>query len=237
MAAGIEIYNDYGVPQLLNDRGINLVYVTHGTMSVGSNTGAAGVAGNVGLNSSPYPYIVFIRCNSGSAYAFGSTAGWSWHMSQGTTSFQYWIYGRPSAAGNCGFQVWNADGTMQWDASQRPLNMYGAVNMAGATAPSVGSETNTANNIGTLTFNGWNNAAYCMSDMGPALDIYTYMGGGNTIRANMRFCAHISTPNATQVQLVYTRVRSNRSNSLGSNTSSSSSRSQLPSFLIASNTF
>lgn len=237
MAAGIEIYNDYGVPQLLNDRGINLVYVTHGTMSVGSNTSASGVGGRVSLPTAPYPYIVFIRCNSGSAYAFGSTQSWFWHMSQGTTSFQYWVYGRPTASGNCGFQVWNADGTMQWDASQRPLNMYGLVNMDGAVPPQQNSETSTTNNLGTLTFNGWNNAAYCMSNMAPVLDIYTYTGGGNVIRANMRYAAHISTPNATQVQLVYTRVASNRSNSLGSNTSSSAFRSSLPSFLLASNTF
>lgn len=235
MPVGLEVYNDGQSPQLINTQGFNFIAITSGTVSVPSNTIATGQTGFVALPAASTPYLVFIRC-SGLAHAFGSTNRFSWVMAQGTTSFQYWVYGRPSASGNVGMQVFNPDGSLQWDCTQRPLQILGIVNKGSGSTPPIGQ----FDNRNVVTGPGWGglptNAAFLMSDYGYSIDVYVYTGGGNTIRGNMRFYPFISTPDANTLYLHYGRRRNNIT-SPGSNARYQGWTGNLPSFLIMASTW
>ncbi|MCU1118289.1 hypothetical protein ACSLC0_12395 [Stenotrophomonas muris] len=236
MSVGLEVTNDSGVPVLVNAHSFVFFSIAKGTQSIATNTSAYGASGFVSLPAQSVPYLVFIRCNGGSAQVMSALNGFYWSMGQGTTSFEWWAWGRAVNSGSTGMQVYNADGSIQWDMSNRPLRIAGLVDKSGGSVPGF-TEMSTENVRQGPLFNGpGENLAYLMSDIGLCHDIYAYYGSGPTIRGNMRYQPYINTPNASQVRLNYCRRRENRQRSL-SGASYQSFTGQLPNFLIAAHTY
>ncbi|MCW2066024.1 MULTISPECIES: hypothetical protein [Stenotrophomonas] len=236
MSVGLEVTNDSGVPVLVNAHSFVFFAIAKGTQAVASNPSVYGVGGYVSLPPQSVPYLVFIRCNGGSAQVASSTNGFSWNMAQGTTSFDWWAWGRATVSGSTGMQVFNPDGSIQWDMSNRPLRIAGLVDKSGASVPSF-TEMSTDNLRQGPLFNGpGENLAYLMSDIGLCHDIYAFHGSGPTLRGNMRYQPFINTPNSSQLRLNYCRRRENRPRSLNG-ASYQSFAGQLPNFLIAAHTY
>lgn len=205
--------------------------ITKGRYEVSSNTDPSGMSGFISLPTQVLPYLVFVRCSQTGANAFAANNGFSWRMAQGTTAFDWWAWGQVPSPGNSGMQVFNADGTIQWDMSNRPLKML-PISMAGASSPSF-SELSTENTwAGSHLTSPEDNLAYLLSDLGRCHDIYAYSGSGSTVRANMRYQPMISTPTSNGVNINYGRVRPNRANSL-SGASYQSFSSVLPQYVLA----
>lgn len=232
MTVGLEVVNDNGLPVLVNAHSYVFFASGKNTVSIGSNTDPFGTTGRVTLPAQSVPYLVFIRCNGGSTIITTSVNGFDWTMAQGTTSFEWWAWGRAVPSGNVGMQVFNPDGSIQWDLTNRPLCIVGMVNKAGGAVPSF-TEAAVDNVRAGPVFNGpGSNLAYMLSDVGTCYDLYSYSGSGGSIRANMRFYPGISTPNASQIQLNYIRRRANRNRPLVG-ASYSSFLGQLPNFILA----
>ncbi|WMJ71323.1 hypothetical protein [Stenotrophomonas sp. 24(2023)] len=236
MSVGLEVINDSGVPVLVNAHAFAFFAAGKGVQSIGSNTSPLGESGSVSLPQQSVPYLVFIRCNGGSTRISSGNAGFSWNMAQGTTSFEWWAWGRAVPSNRVGMQVVNADGSLQWDMSSRPLRMAGLVNMSGARAP-IPSETSNDNIlVGDLVNGPGNNLAYLLSDVGLCHDVYAVQGGGPTIRTNMRYMAAISTPTASHLRVNFCRRAANRQRSL-SGASYQTFASRLPSYVLAAYTY
>lgn len=236
MTVGLEVTNDSGVPVLVNSHAMAFFAAGKGVESIGSNTSPLGQSGSVTLPRQSVPYLVFIRCNNGSTRIGTGTDGFGWNMAQGTTSFEWWAWGRAAPSTNVGMQVYNADGSVQWDMSSRPLRMAGLVDMTGARPP-VPSEMSNENILtGDLVNGPGDNLAYLLSDIGMCHDVYAMPSGNPTIRTNMRYMAAISTPTASQLRINFCRRAANRQRSL-SGASYQTFASRLPSFVLASYTY
>jgi len=232
MTVGLEVTNDSGVPVLVNSHAMAFFAAGKGVESIGSNTSPLGQSGSVTLPRQSVPYLVFIRCNNGSTRIGTGTDGFGWNMAQGTTSFEWWAWGRAAPSTNVGMQVYNADGSVQWDMSSRPLRMAGLVDMTGARPP-VPSEMSNENILtGDLVNGPGDNLAYLLSDIGMCHDVYAMPSGNPTIRTNMRYMAAISTPTASQLRINFCRRAANRQRSL-SGASYQTFASRLPSFVLA----
>lgn len=231
MPVGLEVTNESGIPQIINLRSFQMFAITKGTYQVLENNNPSGMSGTISLPNQALPYLVFIRCSQTGASAFASNTGFVWRMAQGTTSFDWWAWGQVPVPGNSGMQVFNADGTIQWDMSNRPLKML-PIDKGSAAGPSFTelSPENTWN--GPHLNSPKDNLAYLLSDLGRCHDIYAYSGSGSTIRANMRYQPMISTPTSNGVNINYARVRENRRNSL-SGASYQSFSSTLPQYILA----
>ncbi|MEN5003578.1 hypothetical protein [Stenotrophomonas indicatrix] len=236
MNVGLEVTNDSGVPVLVNSHAMAFFAAGKGVESIGSNTSPLGQSGSVTLPRQSVPYLVFIRCNNGSTRIGTGTDGFGWNMAQGTTSFEWWAWGRAAPSTNVGMQVYNADGSVQWDMSSRPLRMAGLVDMTGARPP-VPSEMSNENILtGDLVNGPGDNLAYLLSDIGMCHDVYAMPSGNPTIRTNMRYMAAISTPTASQLRINFCRRAANRQRSL-SGASYQTFASRLPSFVLAAYTY
>lgn len=236
MTVGLEVTNDSGVPVLVNARALAFFAAGKGVETIGSNTSPLGQNGSVSLPAQSVPYLVFIRCNGGSTRISAGTAGFGWNMAQGTTSFEWWAWGHAVPSNNTGMQVYNADGSLQWDMSSRPLRMAGLVDTTGARPP-LPSETSNENILTGDLINGpGDNLAYLLSDIGLCHDVYAMPSGNPTIRTNMRYSAAISTPNASQMRVNFTRRAANRQRAL-SGASYQTFASRLPSFVLAAYTY
>lgn len=236
MTVGLEVTNDSGVPVLVNSHALAFFAAGKGVESIGSNTSPLGQSGSVTLPRQSVPYLVFIRCNNGSTRIGTGIDGFGWNMAQGTTSFEWWAWGRAAPSTNVGMQVYNADGSVQWDMSSRPLRMAGLVDMTGARPP-VPSEMSNENILTGDAVNGpGDNLAYLLSDIGMCHDVYAMPSGNPTIRTNMRYMAAISTPSASQLRINFCRRAANRQRSL-SGASYQTFASRLPSFVLAAYTY
>jgi len=236
MTVGLEVTNDSGVPVLVNSHAMAFFAAGKGVESIGSNTSPLGQSGSVTLPRQSVPYLVFIRCNNGSTRIGTGTDGFGWNMAQGTTSFEWWAWGRAAPSTNVGMQVYNADGSVQWDMSSRPLRMAGLVDMTGARPPVPNEMSNENILTGDLVNGPGDNLAYLLSDIGMCHDVYAMPSGNPTIRTNMRYMAAISTPTASQLRINFCRRAANRQRSL-SGASYQTFASRLPSFVLAAYTY
>lgn len=236
MTVGLEVTNDSGVPVLVNSHAMAFFAAGKGVESIGSNTSPLGQSGSVTLPRQSVPYLVFIRCNNGSTRIGTGTDGFGWNMAQGTTSFEWWAWGRAAPSTNVGMQVYNANGSVQWDMSSRPLRMAGLVDMTGARPPLPSEMSNENILTGDLVNGPGDNLAYLLSDIGMCHDVYAMPSGNPTIRTNMRYMAAISTPTASQLRINFCRRAANRQRSL-SGASYQTFASRLPSFVLAAYTY
>lgn len=188
MPAGLEIYNDAGIPQTI-DFSYNLVLLGSGTVTIGSNATATGTTNSVTLTTRAEPYIVFIKTSGNACITASRVNGFSWFMAQGTTTFQWWAYARGAAVSSAGMQVYNSDGTLRWDLGTRPLVITSLQAPAGAIP--YGGEMSAGNVLAGATYAIPSGHAVCYSDPGQFLDLYTGFSGA-TLQPNMRYWPCIS---------------------------------------------
>lgn len=230
MPAGFEVWNDAGIPQTI-EGSINWTLIEKGTVSIGSNAAATGTTGSRLLPAKPDTYLVFIRCNGNAALTGMGTDRFGWHMAQGTTSFEYWAYARGAGGGNVGLQVFNADGGLRWDITNRPMQISSVIRPDGGLNNPGPSAT-----INLVTGNAYGipaGHACLLSDPGLLADVY-FIPGGYPLTANMRFYPMINTAEGGIMRMNYARRYANLTASGGPPSGSSyvGSHSQNPSWII-----
>lgn len=230
MPAGLEVWNDAGVPQTI-DGSYNLVLVDKGTKTVGSNSGATGTQGFHTLPALANQYLVFIRCTgagNGALILFGATNGFQWWMAQNTTSFEWWAFNISSNTSNAGLQVWNADGTLRWDMGMRPLQFSSIQKPSGSTPIHLGVGS-TANIWTPQTYTIPSDHPVLLSDTGYNMEIYTGVSG-STLCANARFWPALKM-SGTTLTINWCRRYANIA-ALPSGVSYQTSASKNPSFIF-----
>lgn len=229
MPVGFEAYNSAGTPQVI-EGSLNWTLIEKGTVSVGSNAGATGVTGSRALPARPDNYMVFIRCNGNAAVTGHGTSQFSWHMAQGTTSFEYWAYARGFGGGNVGLQVFDAGGGLIWDITNRPMQITHVFKPTLAPPNPGPSATSNINPGQAYAIPA--GSAVLLSDPGLVADVY-FITGGYPLTANMRFYPMINTAEAGILRMNYGRRRPNLTGgSLPSGVSYVGSHSQNPAWVI-----
>jgi len=103
----------------------SMVLVQKGTISVASNTSPAGMWGSTSWNNPRQGQsIVFLRGNGFAAVINCTYDGFNWYLANGVTSCSYYAFVPViQPLGNIGLQLFDSQGVITYDATQRPLRI------------------------------------------------------------------------------------------------------------------
>ncbi|MBT2116419.1 hypothetical protein KK141_13920 [Dyella sp. LX-66] len=111
----------------------SMVLVQKGTISVGSNTAPEGMWGSTyWSNPRGGQSIVFLRGSGFAAVTDCAPTGFSWYFAKGVTTCNYYAFVPVmQAQGRVGLQLFDAQGTITYDATQRPLRIRQVISAGG----------------------------------------------------------------------------------------------------------